>query len=294
MSVRSDARGSAKEVVQDAKQVANEATASPLVEALLRLGYVVRGLLYGVIGLLALKAVTGGRGQFTDTQGAIATIARTHWGDILLYVILAGLIGYGLLGLFRAIFDPLRKGSDAKGIVERIGYAISGISYLFLGYTTWNLIRGAASAAKNGAQGQQLRQNAGTILSKPWGPWVIGLLGVIVIGVGVVQIVKATRRNFDQQFQPFALNAGQRKWIDRIGRFGTAARGFVFALVGVFLFQAAYFHDPKRAQGMDGVLASLLHQPYGLYLLAVVALGLIAFAVYSVLSAVWLRMPRAA
>jgi hypothetical protein len=293
MSVRSDAKRNVNEAARDAKNAAGNAVDSPALEGLLRLGYVARGLVYGMIGLLALKAATGGRGQFTDQQGAIAALARTQWGDILLYVIFAGLVGYGLLGLIRAVFDPLHKGSDAKGMVERIGYAVSGISYLFLAYATYNLIRGAAAAAKSGAQGQQLRQGAGTIMSKPWGPWVIGLIGLVVIGVGVAQIVRATRRNFDQQFQPFALSASQRMWIDRLGRFGTAARGVVFALVGVFLFQAAYFHDPKRAQGIDGVLASILHQPYGIYLLVVVALGLIAFAVYSVLSAVWLRFPKA-
>jgi hypothetical protein len=131
-------------------------------------------------------------------------------------------------------------------------------------------------------------------MSKPWGVWVVGLLGVVVIGVGIAQIAKATARNFDQQFQPFALSADQRTFIRRIGRFGTAARGVVFALIGVFLFQAAYFHDPHKAKGIDGVLSSLLQQPYGLWLLVVVAVGLIAFAVYSALSAVWLRLPRPA
>ncbi len=294
MGVRAETRGTPQDVAQDVKDAAGQVTASPAVEALLRLGYVVRGLLYGVIGLLALKVATGGRGQFTDTQGAIATVSRTPWGDILLWVILAGLIGYGLLGLIRAIFDPLRKGTDAKGIVERLGYAVSGISYLLLGYATWNLMRGAAAAVKNGAQGQQIQHTAGTVLSKPWGPWAVGLAGVVVVGIGIAQIAKAAGRNFDQQFQAFQLSPEHRKWIDRLGRFGTAARGVVFALIGVFLFQAAYFHDPKRAQGMDGVLASLLHQPYGPYLLAVVALGLIAFAIYSILSAVWLRLPRPA
>jgi hypothetical protein len=294
MGVRENSRRRTGNPVDGVKGAAGEAVASQPVEWLLRLGYVARGLVYGMIGLLALKAATGGRGQFTDQQGAVAAIARTQWGDILLYIILAGLIGYGLLGLIRAFLDPLRKGNDAKGMAERLGYLVSGVSYLLLGYATYNLIRGAASAARNGAQGQQLRQTAGTILSKPWGVWVIALLGAIVIGIGVVQIVRAGSRDFNRQFRPFALSAEQRRLIDRMGRFGAASRGVVFALVGVFLFQAAYYHDPRRAQGIDGVLASLLHQPYGIWLLAIVAVGLIAFAIYSALSALWLRFPRPA
>lgn len=294
MSVRVATPKGAEELAQGARQVANEATANPLVEALLRLGFIVRGLLYGVIGVLALRVVIGGRGQFTDTQGAIAAVARTPWGNLLLYVILAGLVGYGLLGLIRAFLDTQGKGKDAKGIVERVGYALSGASYLLLGVATLNLIRGSAAAAHNGAQGQQLRQGAGTVLSKPWGPWVVGALGLVVIGIGMVQIARGLGPHFDQQFKSYALDADQRRWINRIGRFGVAARGVVFALVGVFLFQAAYFNDPNRAKGIDGVLASLLHQPYGLWLLGVVALGLIAFAVYSALCGVWLQSPRRA
>ncbi len=293
MKAKTGTSQTAKEVVQGAREAASEVTATPLVEGLMRLGYVVRGLLYGVIGLLALRVVAGGSGDFTDQQGAIAAVSRTPWGHLLLYVIFAGLIGYGLLGLIRASLDPMRKGSDAKGVVERIGYAASGISYLFLGGATLNLMRGAAGAAHDGAQGQQLREGAQTVLSKPWGPWVVGLAALVIVGIGVLQIVRGTGRDFDRQFQPFALSARQRRWIVRIGRFGSAARGVVFALIGVFLFQAAYYQDPNRAQGIDGVLATLLRQPYGLWLLGLVALGLIAFAFYSALSALWLRFPRA-
>src|SRR5512137_725413 len=105
MGVRVNNPKSAAKAVDGVKDAAGKAVASPSVEWLLRLGYVARGFVYGMIGLLALKAATGGRGQFTDQQGAIAAIARTQWGDVLLYVILAGLIGYGLLGLIRAFLD---------------------------------------------------------------------------------------------------------------------------------------------------------------------------------------------
>jgi len=88
------------------------------------------------------------------------------------------------------------------------------------------------------------------------------------------------------------LSSNQRKWIDRLGRFGTAARGVVFTLVGMFLFLAAFHHDPSHAKGIDGVLTALLHQPYGAWLLGVVALGLVAFGIYSAMSGLWLRLKR--
>jgi multidrug transporter EmrE-like cation transporter len=261
-------------------------------ETLLRLGYLVRGVVYGVIGLLALQVVLGGGGALTDTQGAIAFMGGTPLGDILLYAILAGLVGYGLWGLIRAIVDPLHKGTDAKGIAERIGYVISGISYLLLALATYNLITGRASAAHSGAQTAQTQQTVGTILTQPWGAWVVALVALIIIGAGLLQIYQGVQRNFNRQFSSYTLNSNQQKWIVRLGRFGAAARGLVFTLIGFFLFLAAYHNDPSRAQGIEGVLASILRQPYGLWLLGIVALGLIAFGIYSALSGFWLRLKR--
>lgn len=292
MGTNSSSRGAAARLEQKGKQVAREATTSPLMENLLRLGYLVRGLVYGVIGLLALQVVIGGGGALTDPQGAIAVLGGTALGDILLYAILVGLAGYGLWGLIRAVADPLHKGTDAKGIAERVGYAVSGISYLLLALATYGLVTGRTSAAHNGAQTAQTQQTVGTILTQPWGTWVVALVALIVIGVGLLQIYQGVRVAFTQQFSPYALNSNQRKWIIRLGRFGIAARGIVFTLIGIFLFLAAYNHDPSRAQGIDGVLASLLQQPYGLWLLGIVALGLIAFGIYSAMSGILLRLKR--
>jgi hypothetical protein len=261
-------------------------------EYMLRLGYVVRGLLYGVIGLLALQVVMGVGGRFTDAQGAIAFIGQSALGNILLYAVLVGLIGYGLWGLIRAAVDPLHKGTDTKGVLARVGYAVSGVSYLFLAFATWNLIKGQATAAHSGAQAAQTQQLAGSLMAKPWGVWVVALIGLIVIAAGLVQIYQGFSATFDRQYNAYALNSNQRKWMVRLGRFGVAARGVVFTLIGIFLFLAAYKHDPSQAQGIDGTLAALLHQPYGPLMLGIVALGLIAFGLYSALSGVWLRLKR--
>jgi hypothetical protein len=163
---------------------------------------------------------------------------------------------------------------------------------MLLAFATYGLITGRASAARNGAQAAQTQQTTASILSKSWGPWVVGIAAVILIGVGLSQILQGLRRDFERQFQPYALSSSQRKWIDRLGRSGTASRGVVFTLVGMFLFMAAYHHDPSQAKGIDGVLSALLRQPYGAWLLGVVALGLVAFGIYSAMSGIWLRFKR--
>lgn len=282
----------ANNLKQEGKRAVGNMAATPLMETLMRVGYIVRGLVYGMIGLLAFQVVAGVGGSLDDPQGAIATMGKSPFGVVVLYAILIGLVGYSLWGFIRAIADPLHKGSDAKGIAERIGFAVSGVSYLLLAFATYGLISGASSAARNGAQTSQVQQTAATILTKPWGPTAVAIVGVIVIVVGAIQVFQGVNSTFDKQFDPYALTPHQRTWIDRLGRFGTAARGVVFAMVGFFLFSAGYNHNPSQAQGIDGVLRTLLHQPSGPWLLGIVALGLIAFGIYSGMSGVLLRFKR--
>jgi Domain of Unknown Function (DUF1206) len=289
MSIRSTVRGRAGNLNQKGNKAARSASASPLVETMTRLGYVVRGLVYGVIGVLAFQVAIGTGGGLNDTQGAISALSRTPLGASLLYFILVGLVGYSLWGVIRAGLDSPSGSSGLKEIVERVGYAVSAISYALLAYATYGVITAKATAAHNGAQGAQAQQTTASILSNSWGPWVIGLAGLIIIGIGAAQIVQGLHADFTKQFEVYALSSYRRTWIDRPGRFGTAARGVVVTLVGVFLFLAGYHHDPTLAKGIDGVLTALLHQPSGPWLLGIVALGLVAFGLYSALSGFWLR-----
>jgi type IV secretory pathway VirB2 component (pilin) len=281
MSTNSSIRRQAGNLKQEGKQVIRGAATSPLMEKLIRLGYIARGLVWAVIGILAFQVATGTGGKITDQQGAIAALGSTPLGQVLLYVMLVGLIGYALWGLIRAVIDPLHEGHDAKGIAQRVGYLVSGISYGLLALATYGLITAKASAARGGAQNAQTQQTTASVLTQPWGPWVVALVAVIIIGIGLLQVYTGFRRNFNPQFQLAGRTGSERKWIERLGRFGTVARGAVFTLIGVFLFQAAYYHDASHAQGIDGVLTALLHQPYGPWLLGIVAAGLIAFGIYS-------------
>ncbi len=187
-------------VSRTGQRVGRQAAASPLMETLMRLGYGVRGLVYIVIGILALQVALGDGGTLADPQGAVVALGQTPLGGIVLYGILVGLIGYALWGLVRALFDPLHKGSDAKGIAARIGYAVSGISYFLLAVATFGLITGQTAAARNGAQTAQTQQTTASILSQSWGPWVVGIAGLLIIALGVIQVIQGVRGSFEQQF----------------------------------------------------------------------------------------------
>ena len=278
-----------KAIKAGVNRTAQKAAYSPLMEALARLGYGVRGLIYITMGILALAVVFGKTGTPSDQQGAIAAIGKQPAGMFFLWVVLVGLVSYALWGVIRAVLDPLNKGHDLKGLFARGGYLVSAVSYAILVLPTYNTITGAGRPAQNGVQGQlSLTSFMSTVL----GRGAVGVAGLLVIAIGIYLIYQGFNNSFDKQFQTYAMNAEEKKLVTLLGRFGSATRGFIIALVGVLLFLAAYQFTPNKAVGINAALAALLGQPYGIYLLGIAAFGLIAFGIYSMLSAAWFRMRR--
>lgn len=289
MSGQTNTMGKIKET---GKKAAHNAAFNPIVEIMARLGYAARGLIYFVMGLLAILYAFGNGGNTTDQQGAIATIGRQPEGRILLWLVLIGLVCYTLWSLIQAVLNPLHRGHDTKGAAERVGYVFSAIAYGLLILPTYAFIAGGASPAHNGAQGTQTQHYVAKILTMPWGQWLVGIGGILVILVGLFQIYQGIKPDFEKQLYLVKLTRSQLKWVKRFGRFGVIARGIIFVLVGLFLIVAAYTANSSQAKGFDGVLMSLMLQPYGRWLMGSIALGLIAMGIYSLFVALFFRLSK--
>jgi hypothetical protein len=281
-------RGPVKNMEVQGKRAAKQAAYSPAMERLTRFGYGVKGLIYIMIGLLAIQGALGKAKTPADQFGAIRTFNKLPFGHALLWVILIGLVSYALWGIIRAVMDPFHKGTDLKGLLSRAGYLVSAATYAFFALATYQLLTGARSSSGN-SQVKLVSQ----VMSMPMGRILVGAIGVIAIGAGLYQIYNGIRAKFEEQFKPYALNRDQYKLAVNIGRFGTIARGVVFAILGFFFTLAAYYANPNQAQGVNGALRFLEKQPYGLWLMGIVAVGLIAFGIYSLMMAAWFRFKRA-
>lgn len=277
-----------QDVTNMARNVASKADQAKLVDKLVRIGYAARGIVYGLIGYLAFQTAFNGRGKITDQKGALETIAAQPFGKWVLIIVAIGLVGLFVWGLIRAFADPMHKGSDAKGLAARAGYLIGGLTYGALFIPTLNLIQGAGRSIPS--TGQSTQNTAAGIMGHPWGPALIGLIGLVLIGVGIGRIIDGYKAKFHERFKAYKMNATEREWAVRMGRFGYIALGIVLAIIGGMALWAATTKNPGRVAGVDGALLFLAHQPYGTLLLAIVALGLIAFAVYSFMGAFWFRI----
>ena len=253
---------------------AGEAVAhSTAFEWLARAGFVARGVIYGIIGLLAIKLALGDGGTTTNQQGALETIAHQPFGKVLLVLAACGLAGYSLWRLTRAALGHGPEDSDSG--FDRVAALGSGIVYGILCAIAVEILLGSGSGSGN------TQKTASGVLGWPGGPWIVGIAGAVLIGVGGYQAYRGVSRDFLEDSKSERMGPWVRRWIVFIGVFGHLARAVVFGLVGVFLIKAAVDYNPNKAVGLDGALAKLQHQSYGSFLLGIVAAGLIAFALYS-------------
>jgi Domain of Unknown Function (DUF1206) len=269
--------------VQRAHEGGEKVVRSRGFEWLARAGFVARGLIYGIIGILAIKLAVGAGGTTTNQQGAMKTIAHQPFGKVLLILVAIGLAGYSLWRLLRALLGHGPEDSDSG--FDRVAAFGSGIVYAGLCAMAVEILLGSGSSGSGSAH----KTTAG-VLGWSGGVWLVGIAGVVLIGIGLYQGYRGLSKDFLEDSKTEQMSARVRNWVEWIGSFGHLARMVVFGLVGVFLIKAAIDYNPNKAVGLDGALAKIAHASYGPFLLGIVAAGLIAFGIYSLSDAHYRRI----
>jgi hypothetical protein len=251
-------------------------------EWLARAGFAARGIVYVIIGILAIKLAAGAGGTTANQQGALRAIGRQPFGEVLLILVAIGLGGYALWRLVRALLGHGPEGSDSG--VDRVAALASGIVYAGLCAVAVEILLDSG-----GGSGGAQKTTAG-VFGWPAGTWLVGIAGAVFIGVGLYQGYRGIGKDFLDDSKTEQMSPRTRTWIVCVGTFGHLARMVVFCLVGVFLITAAVDYDPNKAVGLDGALAKVDHAVYGSFLLGLVAAGLIAFGAYSLSDARYRRI----
>lgn len=240
-------------------------------ELLTRVGFAARGIMYMLVGYLALRL-----GRTEDGAGALEWMSSGS-GRIVLIAMAIGFLAYAIWRLSEAAIDSEGHGSDAKGIAARIGGAISGIIHISLAWLALTLSTGGG-----GKRGDTAEQSASTALALPGGELALIVAAAILLGVGAYQLVKAVKLGFLKHLDPQV--AGQ-SWIAWLGRGGYLARGVVFAVMAVFLWRASRQDTAEAAGGMDQALDVM---PASMQM--VVAAGLLMFGIFSLVEARYRRI----
>jgi Domain of Unknown Function (DUF1206) len=271
--------------VREARARGDQLERTDTFEGLARAGLVARGVVYAIIGVLALKLALGDGGDATNQQGALQKIAEGPFGKVLLALVAVGLIGYATWRLVRAALGhgPEQR-DDTK---DRIASLVSGIAYAALSVTAIKILFGSGGGGSGAGDPDKA---TGGVLDWPAGQVLVAIAGLVFIGVAIDQARKGLTRQFLEDSKTEQMSEQVRSLFTLVGVVGLVARAVVFALIGWFLVRAALDYDPDKAVGLDGALAKLGQSTYGPLALGIVAAGFIAFAVYSVCDARYRRI----
>ena len=257
---------------------------SPWVERLGRLGLVAKGVLYAVIGILAVNVALGGREESPDKGGALRTIADQPFGKGLLILLALGLAGYAAWRLAQAILDRDNEGEGAKGLAKRAGaLAKAGWYGTLCALTVSTLVGG-------GSGGGSEQQTTAGVFDRPGGRYLVYAAGLAFVAAAVFNGYRAVTCKFNKKLKTGEMGDAEEAAATGVGILGHLARMTVFALIGAFLLEAAWTFDPKEARGLDGALLELSQEPYGGLLLGAVAVGLLCYALYCFVQARYRRI----
>ena len=246
-----------------------------------RFGLATKGFSYILVAFIAFRVAVEGGGQTESREGALKTLADEPFGWALLAMVALGCASYAMWQLARAIFDRDDEGDDPKGIGKRLGQAGKAVLYGALAVITASFL--FDSGGGGGGQGED--KATAMALDWPGGRWIVGGVGLAIIGAGAFNAYRALSGSFQDKLREEQMSGAERPWYTAFGIAGHLARAVVFALIGFFVVRAAYEYDPDEAIGLDGALQKLAGEAYGAYLLGAVALGLGAYGLFCLVEA---------
>lgn len=245
------------------------------VEVAARAGYTAKGVVYAVVGILAVKPALGAGGDPEGGRGVLRIIGEGPFGRVLLALLALGLVGYVVWRLVQGVLDPegeARRQGAVKGLFVRGGHLASAATHGGLAFLAVRTLLGMGPGS-----GSATRAHLTTVMTEPGGRWLVGGAGLALVGWGLLQIVQALRNRLATRIRSFHLRPIRERRARRIARFGISARGAAFGFMGGYLLLAAIRYDPSRARALDAVLESLSDHPR---VLATLGLGLVGYAAF--------------
>jgi hypothetical protein len=277
--------GNTRRKSRNARSAGRQAANSHSLELLARAGLAARGVLYIIIGLIAIQVALSHSRKQADRSGALRAIASTPFGSVALWLLVVGFAGMALWRLSEALYGG--PGPDGRKASSRLAALARAALY---GFITYGILKYALGLGAPSSSDKQSKDLTATVMSHPGGKIVVILAGIAFIGGGAYIAYSAARKKFLKQLMLGQLSLRARRAVEKLGQVGGIARGTVFATAGIFLVVAAAEAKPGKAKGVDSSLRALAHTPLGPWLLVVVAAGLVTFGVYSLCEARWRRV----
>jgi hypothetical protein len=257
------------------------ASRSQAARLLARAGLTARGVIYILVGWVAVLVALGDSSREADQSGALQMLAGKPYGLVSLWLLGIGFAAYALWRLSEAAFGV----SGEPGAGPRLKSLARAVVYAALAYLTFTVIAGTSHS-----QAGRQQDVTASAMQHTGGRVLVAVAGLIVIVCGLALIVEGARKKFMKHLETSRMSAKVRRAVEVLGVIGTVARGVVLALVGVLVIAAAITHKASDSGGIDKALLTLRNQPFGEFLMLLAALGLLIFGIYGLCEARWRKV----
>ena len=267
---------------REIRRTARRASNSPAAHFLARAGLTARGVIYILVGWVAVLVALGHSSREADQTGALQMLVGKSYGLVSLWLLGIGFAAYALWRLSEAAFGVTGERPGAGPRLKSLGRAIV---YAGLSYLTFTVIAGKAHS-----QSGRQQDITATAMQHPTGRVLVGVVGAVIVICGIILVFEGARKKFMKYLQTARMSARVRRVVKWLGTIGTIARGLVFALVGVLVIDAAVTHKASESGGVDKALLTLRNQPFGEFLMLLAAVGLLVFGIYGLCEARWRKV----
>ncbi len=265
------------------RQAAGQVRNSKALEVGVRVGLVAYGVVHLLVAWIALQIAWTHEKSQANSSGALRQLAGDQLGNALLWIAALGMVALVIWQAGEAIWGHAYERDDKKRLGKRLASAGRAVIYAALAYSMFTILTGSS---KGGSSTDSMTAD---LMKQTGGRFIVGAIGVGVIVVGVVLVVRGVKESFTHHLQPQATSGQSGNVVVRLGQAGYIAKGISLGIIGGLFVWAAWTFDPQKAGGLDTALQTLLDQPFGPYLLTLVALGIAAFGAYCF---AWARYPR--
>ncbi|MFL6061673.1 MAG: DUF1206 domain-containing protein [Marmoricola sp.] len=253
-------------------------TAGDVLDLAIRIGFVAYGVVHLLIAWLALQLALGHHDGRASNQGALRHLAGEPFGRVLVWAIAIGMFFLVCWRLLEGAVGHRDEEDEKKRLAQRAGSFGKAIVYGAIGVSALKIAIGAGSRSRG-------RATTAKLLDLPAGPWIVGLAGLAILAYGANMVRRGLTEKYREHLSAEGRSGEAGTAYLLLGKYGYVAKGTVIGIIGILVGYAAANHDPRRSGGLDQALRTVLEQPFGPFLLGVIALGIASYGVFCLVRA---------